>query len=168
MASMERAVRRTDRMMDDAEARAYLQAAKVAFVGTVGTDGWPYVVPMAFIYEGQDVLWLHNGKKPGHLLDNLNRAPRVCLTAAERGRLIPGPTYACQSSQEYTSVVAFGRLELVEDEGQKNWFFDQLVRKYGPPGHQFPDPSYPLNHKIFLWKMTIDRLTGKRSGKGGH
>lgn len=168
MSSIERDVRRLDRLMDPAEARAYLQATEVAYIGTVSADGWPYVLPMCFIYEGQDVLWFHHGKKPGHLLDNLSQSPRVCLTVAERGHLIPGATYACQSSQEYVSVLAYGQVERIEEETVKNWFFDQLLLKYDSPGHRFPDPSYPLNHKIILWKMHIDRLSGKRSEQGGH
>ncbi|MBX6377855.1 MAG: pyridoxamine 5'-phosphate oxidase family protein [Clostridia bacterium] len=166
--SLDRAPLRVDRLLEDAASRSYLQAARVAYVATTGADGWPYVVPMSFIYDGGPVLWFHNGRKPGHLAANLARDPRVCIAVGECGALVPGPRYACQSSLEYVSVVAFGRVEAVEDEATKNWFFDRMVEKYGPEGHRFPDPTYPLNHKIVLWRMTIEKLTGKQSAAGGH
>lgn len=38
---------RTKRLMPDAEAREFLRNQKIAHVGTVDGNGWPYVVPLS-------------------------------------------------------------------------------------------------------------------------
>ncbi len=52
---------RAKRQMPDAEAREFLKGQMTAHVGTVGADGWPYVVPLVYVYEDGDQLYLHTG-----------------------------------------------------------------------------------------------------------
>lgn len=67
---------RAKRQMPDAEARQFLKAQMTAHVGTVDANGWPYVVPLVYIYGGGDLLYLHTGAHQGHFLTNLQRDPR--------------------------------------------------------------------------------------------
>jgi uncharacterized protein len=55
----------TKRLMPDAEAREFLRSQRIARVGTVDGNGWPYVVPLVYIYEGGDYLYLHTGATRG-------------------------------------------------------------------------------------------------------
>jgi hypothetical protein len=43
---------RERRLMQPAETTEFLRRQKVANVGTVDVNGWPYVVPLVYIYEG--------------------------------------------------------------------------------------------------------------------
>jgi len=52
---------RPKRQMTDGDAKAFLRTQKVAHVGTVDSHGWPYVVPLIYIYEGSDRLYVHSG-----------------------------------------------------------------------------------------------------------
>jgi hypothetical protein len=52
---------RAKRLMPDEDAKAFLRTHKVAHVGTVDANGWPYVVPLIYIYEQGDRLYLHTG-----------------------------------------------------------------------------------------------------------
>ena len=45
---------RRQRLMSDVDARDFLKLQKVAHVGTVDPAGWPYVVPLIYVYEGGD------------------------------------------------------------------------------------------------------------------
>jgi nitroimidazol reductase NimA-like FMN-containing flavoprotein (pyridoxamine 5'-phosphate oxidase superfamily) len=47
--------------MSAEDARDFLKGEKIAYVGTVDANGWPYVIPLTYIYLGDDVLWLHTG-----------------------------------------------------------------------------------------------------------
>jgi nitroimidazol reductase NimA-like FMN-containing flavoprotein (pyridoxamine 5'-phosphate oxidase superfamily) len=156
------AVRRRDRLMSDGEARRFLQRQRVAHVAAVDPDGWPYVIPLVYVYEGGDELYLHTGARRGHFLASVERCPRLCIEVSEIGPLHPGAPHACNSALVYTSVVLFGHARLVEDEGRKAWFFDRLLEKYGDPAWSFA-PGYPLLHRIVLYEVRIEVLTGKRS-----
>jgi hypothetical protein len=76
---------RSKRLMPDADAREFLRKQKIAHVGTVDENGWPYVVPLVFIYDTGDYLYLHTGAHQGHFLTNLQRNPRICVEISDIG-----------------------------------------------------------------------------------
>lgn len=94
--------------MDADEARRFLREQHVAHVATTGADGWPYVIPLVYIYEGGAALYLHTGAKRGHFLANVQERPRICLEVSEIGPLHPGKPYACNSALVYASVTLRG------------------------------------------------------------
>jgi len=160
-------VHRHQRLMPDEVARAFLRTQNVAHVATVDDEGWPYVIPLIYIYEGEDRLWVHTGNHGGHFERNIERHPRVCIEVSEMGPVHPGRTYACQSALVYSSVVTFGRVRLVESLADKTWFFDRVLAKYGDPAWSF-EPGYPQIDRIVLYEQTIEIMTGKRSGGRSH
>src|SRR3954464_4459971 len=111
---------RNQRQLPDLEARQYLQAQKIAYIGTADAQGFPYVVPMSFIYVSGDELWFHTGPHEGHMFHNLAENSRLCLTVAEKGALTPVEDgFACDSSLLYSSVVVFGTAEVIYDRDKK-------------------------------------------------
>ena len=156
-------VQRPKRLMDDQAAREFLKNGQVAHVATVCEDGWPYVIPLVYVYEGGPVLYLHTGIiKPSLFRENLKANPRICLDVSEKGDLHPGKQYACQSALEYTSVVTYGTVTEIEDESKMVWFYDRLLEKYGNPEWKF-DPGYPLMHKTVIFEMKLEIVTGKKN-----
>ena len=104
---------RERRLMQPAETTEFLRRQKVANVGTVDVNGWRYVVPLVYIYEGGDLLYLHTGDHQGHFLTNVQNNPRICVEVSEIGDLHRGKPYACNSALVYTSVVAFGSVRIL-------------------------------------------------------
>ena len=156
---------RNQRLMPDAEAREFLRKQKIAHVGTVDAAGWPYVVPLVYIYESGDKLYLHTGDHQGHFLSNLQQNPRICVEVAEIGPLHRGKPYACNSALVYTSVVVFGSVRVLhgpESRQMKTWFLDRLLAKHGDPSWTF-EPGYPMIDRIILYEQQMEIVTGKRS-----
>jgi uncharacterized protein len=159
---------RAQRQMPDSDARQFLAQQKIAHIGTVDANGWPYVVPESFIYEGTEELWFHTGGHKGHLFANLASSPRISLEVAQIGGLTPVKDgFACDSSLINTSVIVFGTAEVVEDRDRKIWFFDKMVEKYGSPSLEFK-PGYPMIDRIILFRMSIEILTGKQNTGMAH
>lgn len=161
---------RSRRQMPDAEARHFLRSQRIAHVGTVDANGWPYVVPLAYIYLGDDMLWVHTGAHQGHFLTNLERNPQVCVTVSEIGGMETNGQYLCDGSQLYGSVVVFGAATIIRnDDDKKRWFFDRLRERYVPPDVSAQlSPEYPDINKIIVYEIAIEILTGKRSSGVGH
>lgn len=153
---------RSKRLMPDDDARAFLRTQKVAHVGTVDANGWPYVVPLIYIYEGGDVLYVHTGKHEGHFQQNVRLYPRACTEVDEMGPVHRGHPFACNSALVYTSVVVFGSVRILHDRDKKCWFFDRVLAKYGEADWTF-QPGYPLLDNIVLYEQQIELLTGKHS-----
>lgn len=161
---------RAARKMSDEETRAFLKNQKIASVATVDANGWPYVVPLTYIYLGDDHLWLHTGAHEGHFLSNLRNSSRVCISVAEIGGIETNGQYLCNGSQLYTSVVVFGETTIIrEDDAIKNWFFDRLREKYVPTAVSTQlSPDYPDINKIIVYRVAIEIITGKQSSGVGH
>jgi len=161
---------RSKRLMPDADAREFLKHQKIAHVGSVDANGWPYVTPLCYIYEGGDVLYLHTGDHEGHFLTNLHHDPRICVEVAEIGALHQGKPYACNSALVYTSVMTFGPVHILhgpESREKKAWFLDRLLEKHGDPSWTF-EPGYPQIDRIILYEQKIEILTGKQSAGLSH
>lgn len=161
---------RAARQMPDAEARTFLASQRIAHVGTLDANHWPYVVPLAYIYLGGDTLWVHTGAHQGHFLTNLEGNPRVCVTVSEIGGMETNGPYLCDGSQLYGSVVVFGKATIVRhDEEKKKWFFDRLRERYVSAEVSAKlSPEYPDTAKIIVYEIAIEKLTGKRSRGVGH
>ena len=159
---------RSKRLMPDADAREFLRKQKIAHVGTVDENGWPYVVPLVFIYDTGDYLYLHTGAHQGHFLTNLQRDPRICVEISDIGPLHQGKRFACDSALVYTSVVVFGPARILyHDREKKAWFLDRLLAKHGDPSWKF-EPGYPLIDQIILYEQKIEIVTGKQSSGLSH
>lgn len=156
---------REGRLMTPEETTELLRRQKVANVGTVDANGRPYVVPLVYIYEGGDLLYLHTGDHQGHFLTNVQNNPQICVEVSEIGDLQRGRPYACDSALVYTSVVVFGPVQILhgpESREKKEWFLDQLLAKYGQPDWTF-EPGYPFIDRIILYEQKMEVVTGKHS-----
>lgn len=154
---------RAKRQMPQAEAQDFLRSQKTAHVGTVDANGWPYVVPLVYIYEGGDLLYVHTGAHQGHFLSNVERNSRICVEVSSIGPLHPGKRFACDSALVYSSVVTFGSARIIRDDREKkSWFLDRLLAKLGDPSFNF-EPGYPMLDRIIVYEQKIEIMTGKQS-----
>ncbi|WP_102693779.1 pyridoxamine 5'-phosphate oxidase family protein [Rummeliibacillus pycnus] len=143
------------------EAKHFLKMAKVAHVATVDEEGFPYVIPLVYVFE-EDKVYLHIGNiRESHFWENIKKNQNVCIEVSEMGDLHPGKKYACQSALVYTSVVLFGKIQRIEADEKKSWFFDCLLEKYGDPDWTFEREGYPILPKIELFEVQIEKITGK-------
>lgn len=76
--------RRSDPVLDDEASRALLARGFSGNLATTGSDGWPYAVPLIYVWDGAKV-YIHTGSAPGRLAGNLRHDPRVCFLVDEPG-----------------------------------------------------------------------------------
>jgi nitroimidazol reductase NimA-like FMN-containing flavoprotein (pyridoxamine 5'-phosphate oxidase superfamily) len=156
-------VRRADKLMPEARAREVLERGFCGRLATVGEDGWPYCVPLLYIFmEGE--IFVHNTRAKGHLRANVDYEARVCFEVDEPGEVFPYGRFECDSSVAYASVVVFGRIRVVEDLPARQRFFNALMAKYAKGRwDERPKGFYPRIDQITLYAIAIDRLTGKET-----
>ena len=100
-------MRRAERAMAEHEALKALEGGFAGRLATVGADGYPYCVPLLYIWaDGQ--IFLHNSAAPGHLQTNLRRDPRACFEIDEPGDVFDYGRFECDSGLAFRSVIAFG------------------------------------------------------------
>ena len=154
-------LRRADMAMTDAEMFRALEGGFAGRLATVSEDGYPYCVPLLYIWaEGQ--VFLHGTSAPGHLQSNLRREPRVCFELDEPDQVFDYGRFECDSGLAYRSVILFGRVRIAEDPATKQRFCERLMEKYGKPNSIRPKNFFPRLDIINVYAVTVERMTGKQ------
>ena len=154
---------RHDRLIPDEESRTFLRQHAVAHVGTRDEAGWPYVVPLMYVYEEGAHLFLHTGGRGGHFLANTQADPRICISVSEPGPMHHGSPSPCNSALVYKSVIGYGKVQVCQGPDlteQKTWFFDRLLERLGESraGYQ---AGYTMLDRIILYEVNLEIITGK-------
>ena len=114
-------MRRKDRKITDVnEIIKIVDEAKILHLGLYDGE-YPYVVPLHYGYEfnaDQLILYVHSAKE-GHKLDLIKQNPHVCVELECDVELISGEEVPCAYGSEYSSVIARGTAELLEESGEK-------------------------------------------------
>jgi uncharacterized protein len=153
-------LRRQDRVLGDAEARELITRAYCGRIATVGADGWPYVVPLLYIFAGDEIT-VHNAAVRGHFRLNVERDARVCFEIDEPVKVFDYGRFECDTGLAYRSAIAYGRIRIVDDRAAKNRFFDALLAKYGTGTPGRPKSFYPRLDEVTVYAIAVERITGK-------
>jgi nitroimidazol reductase NimA-like FMN-containing flavoprotein (pyridoxamine 5'-phosphate oxidase superfamily) len=155
-------VRRPDKVMADADARALLARGFAGRLASADAAGQPYVTPLLYVWDGTEI-WVHNTAAHGHLRGNVEANDRVCFEVDEAGPVFAYGRFECDTGMAYESVVVFGRIRVVADRGAKQGFCEALMAKYGPADTDRPPGFFPRLAQITVYAITLERITGKRT-----
>lgn len=152
-----RPMRRKKQLLSTAESLLILEKQTAGTLALLGDNGYPYSVPISYVYH-ENKIWMHSAKE-GHKIDALTQYDKASFCVIEQDQIVP---------QEYTtyfrSVIAFGKIGIVEDEAEKRMATEILARKYSPnleEGIQ-QEISKSLHH-MHLLEFSIEHLTGKEA-----
>ena len=135
---------------------ALLKREKRAVLSVITEDGYPYAVPVNHWYNEADGRLYFHGGKLGHKIDCMKANDKVSLCVMDAGE-------PAQDGWWLTvrSVIAFGRVEFVED-------YDRVVEISRALSHQFTsDEAYIEDeiehhaHRTLVCAVTIEHMTGK-------
>lgn len=152
------AMRRKKQLLRAEDTAAVLARGTSGVLALSDAGGYPYAVPLSYVFHGGR-LYFHCAKS-GHKLDLIRRDPRASFCVIDRDQVVPA-----EYTTYFRSVIAFGTLRVLEDEGEKRAAIEALARKYAPD-----DTPEGLDAAIrrdweplCMLEMTIDHLTGKEA-----
>ncbi len=152
-----RPMRRFKQTLADEDVREVLRTAKRGVLSVIGDDGWPYGIYLnPFFDETTGRLFFH-GAKEGHKIDALRRDFRACFTVIDEGVKDEGGwAYA------FRSVVAFGRVEFVEDQNDAVEICRRLARRFNPSEADIEDEIRRAAAHVHVFALIPEHITGKR------
>src|ERR1700761_7973909 len=153
-------LRRADLAMTGEQMNHALDRGFSGRLATVGADGYPYCVPLLYVWAN-DQVFLHGTSARGHLRANVEHEPRVCFELDEPDDVFDYGRFECDSGLAYRSVILFGRLDVANDLATKQWFCERLMQKYGKPNSIRLKNFFPRLDAITVYALTVERLTGK-------
>ena len=152
-----REMRGKRQQLSDEESYSILQKATSGTLALLGDGGYPYAVPISYVYsEGK--LYFHSALS-GHKVDAIRSCDRAsfCVVAQDDVKPALYTTF-------FRSVIAFGRIHIVDDEAEKLAAARLLGNRYNP--HQDEALQKELENglaRMLVIRLDIEHLTGKES-----
>jgi len=155
---MFREMRRFRQQLSHEESEEILRRAASGVLALLGDEDYPYAVPLSHVYaDGK--LYFH-GARSGHKLDAARAHPKASFCVVDQDQVV---------AEEYTtyfrSVIAFGRIRVLEDEAELRRAIDLLARKYYPGDsdqHREQAIEREFAHMAML-ELTVEHMTGKEA-----
>ena len=137
-----------------------IRKCETCVLSMVDHNNMPYSIPMNFGYS-EHVIVLHTAKE-GRKLDILKQNPNVCIVFSTDHVLTKqSENVACSYTMKYRSVLAFGKVEFIEDNQEKISALDILMKQYSGNSFTYNEPS--LNG-VCVIKVNIEKLEARAYG----
>lgn len=124
----------------------------------LGDNDYPYAVPISYVYDDGKI-YFHSAKN-GHKIDAIQRTEKASFCVIDKDLVVP---------EEYTtyfrSVIAFGKIRVIEDDREKRAAIEKLAIKYAPEdtAANRDDAISRGGNLICMLEMKIDHITGKEA-----
>lgn len=140
---------------------------KRSTIGHIATrwDEQPFITPSTFWYDEEHNQIIFHSNVVGRIRANSERHPEVCFEASEYGQFLPS-NIALEFSMQYESVIVFGKISILEDEGEKRRGLYCLIKKYFPgmqPGEEYRPISDKELKRTSVYAIRIESWSGKRN-----
>ena len=151
---MFRKMRRFKQALDEARCTDVLKNGVRGILAVNGDDGYPYTIPLNYVYDGGKI-YFHSAVE-GHKADAIRRDSRASFCVLEQLELSEdGWSYF------FDSVVAFGRVRVVEDEAERIGKLRLLGQKYFPDVQMVESDISKNAHRALVLCLEIEHLSGK-------
>lgn len=152
---MFREMRRFKQKVSTEECERILSEEKRAVFSVIGDDGYPYGVPINYLYDKSDNCIYFHCAKEGHKLDAIKHCDKVCLTVHDNGYQKDDWSYYV------TSVIVFGRASVMEDGDKKREKARQFGAKYFPTKEELDAEIAHSYNRVNIICIKIEHMTGK-------
>lgn len=133
--------------------------AEVGRLGTFSSNGFPYVLPMHFVYVDNKI-YMH-GLPKGKKIDNIKFNSNVCFEVDEMLSLLyEGVENPCDVNTEFNSIIVEGKASLVSDFDEKKMALSSIVTKFTPHLVDKELPSKMINGTAVI-KIDILECVGR-------
>ena len=152
-----RPMRRKRQELAQEESITILQKATSGTLALLGDNGYPYAVPISYVYhEGK--LYFHSAVE-GHKVDAIRQCDKASFCVIEQDEVHP---------EKYTtffrSVIAFGKIHIIEDEAEKLQMARMLGNRYNPNQDEALQKALENGlARMLMIRFDIEHLTGKEA-----
>ena len=150
-------MRRKRQQLSEEESVAILKKATAGTLALLGDNDYPYAVPLSYVYhEGR--IYFHSALA-GHKVDAIRKCDKASFCVIEQDDVQP---------EKYTtffrSVIAFGRIHIIEDEHEKLETARMLGNRYNPNHDEALQKEIEGGlSRMLMIRFDIEHLTGKEA-----
>ena len=152
-----RPMRRNRQQLTQDECIDILQQATSGVLAVIGDGGYPYTVPLSHVYA-DGCLFFHSAIQ-GHKVDAIRNDSRCSFCVIAQDDVHP-ETF----TTHFKSVVAFGRIHVIEDDAERLAALRSLGLRHAPHDHAGLQREIDKDFdRVLLLRLDIEHLTGKQA-----
>ena len=151
-------MRRRKQELSRKEVLDILHKGTSGVLALLGDNDYPYAVPISYAYDDGKI-YFHSAKS-GHKIGAIQRTEKASFCVIDKDLVVP---------EEYTtyfrSVIAFGKIRVIENEREKRAAIEKLAIKYAPEDTA-ANRDNAINREwkpLCMLEMKIDHITGKET-----
>lgn len=153
---MFREIRRSKNKITDENIKNLLKNTRIGIFSVNGDCGYPYAIPMNFLYdEKNNSIYMHSAKV-GHKVDSLRNSDKVCFTVVGEEKI---------KEEDWApfveSVVTFGKCKKVDDEKRALEILKEFAMKYYPSEHLVDEQISKSGKACNIYVIDIEDIKGK-------
>jgi len=153
---MFREMRRKGQMLSLEESKSILDKMTSGVLAVLGDDDYPYAVPISYVCQG-DKIYFHSALS-GHKIDAVRKCDKASFCVVDKDEIIPE-----KYTTYYRSVIAFGKIRIIDNDSDKLKAIDLLAKKYSPEEEGRSAEITKNINRMLLLELTIEHITGKEA-----
>ena len=154
---MFREMRRKNQLLEHKEAIKILETSTSGALSLLGDNGYPYGVPLSFVYYDNKI-YFHCAKE-GHKLDAIKNCNKASFCIIEKDNVSPK-----EFTTHFRSIIAFGKVRIIEDEIEMLKYIKILGKKYAPNDDKGLEDEIKKDFlRMKMIEFDIEHLTGKEA-----
>lgn len=153
---MFRKVRKKANEISASLAKDLIKKSRRGILAVNGDNGYPYAIPINYLYEEESQKIFFHGSKVGHKVDAIKNSDKVCFTV-----------YGNEQIKEEAwapylqSAIVFGRCRLIEDEDGAMKVLKDFAMKYYPSESLVETEMKKAAKATQMFEITIEHISGK-------
>ena len=152
-----RAMRRKRQQLAEEESVAILQKATAGTLALLGDNDYPYAVPISYAYH-DGMLYFHSAMA-GHKVDAIRKCDKASFCVIEQDDVQP-----MKYTTYFRSVIAFGRIHIIENEHEKLEVARMLGDRYNPNQDEALQKEIENGlSRMLALRFDIEYMTGKEA-----
>lgn len=153
---MFRKIRKIKNEINQTEVKELLKNSRRGILALNGDDGYPYAIPVNYLYDETEGKIFFHGAKAGYKIDCLKASEKVCFTVLG-SEMIRDEEWAPYMQ----SVVVFGRCKLIDDNQIAMKRLKDFAMKYYPREDMVLDGIKASGNVTQMFEIDIEHMTGK-------
>ena len=149
-----RKMRRIKQQLSETEVIEILERGSEGVLGVIGNEGYPYTVPVNYLYRDGKIIF--HGAKAGHKFDSMKENNKVSFCVIDKDDVVGE-----ELTTYYSSVIAFGRVRILEDREEKIESVKALSLKYTDNIDKINASIEKEFPALVCFESEIEHLTGK-------
>ena len=152
-----REMRRKRQQLSNEESIEILQKSTAGTLALLGDENYPYAVPISYVYH-KGKLYFHSALA-GHKVDAIRKCEKASFCVIEQDDVQPK-----KYTTFFRSVIAFGRIHIIEDEQEKLETARMLGNRYNPNDDESLQKEIESGlSRMVMIRFDIEHLTGKEA-----